>query len=80
MREARFIAQAMGRFFILAGDLLPPPNGAAPDSLNQPRQSAQKADRQTQRVCRLLKHEVWLYDDRWRQPVLDMIDNCMNRA
>ena len=27
-----------------------------------------------------MKHEVWLYDDLWRQPVLDMIDDCMNRA
>ena len=24
-----------------------------------------------------MKHEVWLYDDAWRQPVLDMIDQCM---
>ena len=27
-----------------------------------------------------MKHEVWLYDEQWRQPVLDMIDECMNRA
>ena len=25
-----------------------------------------------------MKHEVWLYDDRWKKPVLDMIDSCMN--
>ena len=24
-----------------------------------------------------MKHEVWLYDDTWRKPVLDMIDACM---
>ena len=24
-----------------------------------------------------MKHEVWLYDDTWRKPVLDMIDRCM---
>ena len=24
-----------------------------------------------------MKHEVWLYDDNWRRPVLDMIDECM---
>lgn len=24
-----------------------------------------------------MKHEVWLYDDRWKKPVLDMIDQCM---
>ena len=27
-----------------------------------------------------MKHEVWLYDDQWRQPVPDMIDECMNRS
>ena len=26
-----------------------------------------------------MKHEVWLYDDAWRQPVLDMIDACMEQ-
>jgi hypothetical protein len=24
-----------------------------------------------------MKHEVWLYDDRWKKPVLDMIGECM---
>ena len=24
-----------------------------------------------------MKHEVWLYDDAWRKPVMDMIDGCM---
>ncbi len=24
-----------------------------------------------------MKHEVWLYDDAWRRPVMDMIDQCM---
>ncbi|MBR2583581.1 MAG: 2-hydroxy-6-oxo-6-phenylhexa-2,4-dienoate hydrolase [Oscillospiraceae bacterium] len=24
-----------------------------------------------------MKHEVWLYDDAWRKPVLDSIDACM---
>lgn len=24
-----------------------------------------------------MKHEVWLYDDTWRRPVLEMIDACM---
>ena len=24
-----------------------------------------------------IKHEVWLYDDAWRKPVMDMIDACM---
>lgn len=24
-----------------------------------------------------MKHEVWLYDDAWRKPVLDTIDRCM---
>ena len=24
-----------------------------------------------------MKHEVWLYDDAWRRPVMDMIDRCM---
>jgi hypothetical protein len=27
-----------------------------------------------------MKHEVWLYDDQWKQPVLNMIDDCMNRS
>ena len=27
-----------------------------------------------------MKHEVWLYDERWRQPVLDMIDRCMEQG
>ena len=26
-----------------------------------------------------MKHEVWLYDDKWRKPVLDMIDECMQK-
>ena len=26
-----------------------------------------------------MKHEVWLYDDKWKQPVLDMIDECMQK-
>ena len=26
-----------------------------------------------------MKHEVWLYDDAWRKPVLDMIHACMER-
>ena len=26
-----------------------------------------------------MKHEVWLYDDTWRGPVLGMIDECMSR-
>lgn len=26
-----------------------------------------------------MKHEVWLYDDTWKQPVLDMIDECMQK-
>ena len=25
-----------------------------------------------------MKHEVWLYDDTWRKPVMDMIDRCMD--
>ena len=25
-----------------------------------------------------MKHEVWLYDDIWRKPVMDMIDRCMS--
>ena len=24
-----------------------------------------------------MKHEVWLYDEKWKQPVMDMIDTCM---
>jgi hypothetical protein len=24
-----------------------------------------------------MKHEVWLYDDTWRKPVMEMIDRCM---
>ena len=24
-----------------------------------------------------MKHEVWLYDDKWKRKVLDMIDECM---
>ena len=24
-----------------------------------------------------MKHEVWLYDDKWRQPVLDYVCHCM---
>ena len=27
-----------------------------------------------------MKHEVWLYDEQWRQPVLDMIDRCMGQG
>ncbi len=27
-----------------------------------------------------MKHEIWLYDDTWRKPVLDMIDQCMGVA
>ena len=26
-----------------------------------------------------MKHEIWLYDDAWRQPVLDMIHACMEQ-
>ena len=26
-----------------------------------------------------MKHEVWLYDDKWKKPVLDMIDECMQK-
>ena len=26
-----------------------------------------------------MKHEIWLYDDTWRGPVLEMIDECMSR-
>ena len=25
-----------------------------------------------------MKHEVWLYDDTWKQPVMDMIMACMD--
>ena len=24
-----------------------------------------------------MKHEVWLYDETWEKPVMDMIDECM---
>ena len=27
-----------------------------------------------------MKHEVWLYDEKWRGPVLEMIDQCMEAA
>lgn len=27
-----------------------------------------------------MQHEVWLYDDAWRRPVLDMIDRCMEAS
>ena len=26
-----------------------------------------------------MKHEVWLYDETWKKPVLDMIDECMQK-
>lgn len=25
-----------------------------------------------------MKHEIWLYDDKWKETVMNMIDECMN--